>query len=148
MVEQLGELAGIRRCRSVGKLACRVEGYSGLGGIGNHETYFRLLREGHVGGEIGIGVDAPGDDVDKVHAVHGLPVQEALEVEVIEAVLLVEPFDHAFLDGLDHHHGAVKIGLLVGLPDNPLDERAEEVAFAELDYLLCVPLCLRCACTI
>ena len=75
--------------------------------------------------------------------VHGLAVLETLEIQVIQAVLLVEPADHALLDGLDHDDGAVEIGFLVGLPYDPLDERAEEVALTELDDLLGVLFRLR-----
>ena len=144
VVQELGELSGIGAGGLVVKLACGVEGDAGLGGVGNHEADFGLLGEFEVGLEIGIGVDTAGDDVDEVDAVYGLSVLEALEVQMVEAVLLVEPLDHTLLDGLDYNHGAVEIGLLVGLPDYPLNECAEEVAFAKLNHLFGVLFCLRC----
>ena len=63
-----------------------------------------MLCEPYVGLKVLVGVDSPGNDVYHVKAVHGLAVLEALEVEVIEAVLLVEPADHALLYGLDHDY--------------------------------------------
>ena len=143
VIEELGELARIGGSRRIVQLAGRIEGDARLGGVGDDEAHFRLLGELQVGLEVLVGIDAPADDVDQVHAVHGLSVLEALEVQVIEAVLLVEPADHALLDRLDDDHGGVEIGFLVGLPDNPLDKRAEEVAFTELDDLFGVLFRLR-----
>ena len=144
VVQQLGKLTGIGRGRSVVQLAGRIEGDARLRRVGDDETHLRLFDELQIALEILIGAQAPADDVDQVDAVHGLAVLESLEIQVIQAVLLVEPADHALLDGLHHDDGAAKIGLLVGLPDDPLDERAKEVAFAELDYFLSVPFGLRC----
>ena len=143
MVQQLRQLAGIGRGGSVVKLAGRVEGDARLGRVGDDEAHLRLLGELQVTLEVLIGAQAPADDVDQVHAVHGLPVLQALQVQVIQAVLLVEPADHALLDGLDNDHGAVEIGFLIGLPDDPFDERAEEVPFSELDDLFGVLFRLR-----
>ena len=143
MVQELGKLTGIRRGRSVVQLAGGIEGDARLGRIGDDETHLRLFGELQIALEILIGAQAPADDVDQVDAVHGLAVLESLEIQVIQAVLFVKPADHALLDGLHHDDGAVEIGFLVGLPDDPLDECAEEVPFAELDDLLGVLLRLR-----
>ena len=143
VVQQLGEFAGIGRCGGIVQLAGRIEGDTRLGRVGDDEPHLRLLSELQVALEVLIRAQAAADDVDQIDAVHGLAVLQSLEIQVIQAVLLVEPADHALLDGLDHDDGAVEIGFLVGLPDNPLDERAEEVALTELDDLFGVLLRLR-----
>ena len=143
VIEKLGELAGIAACGLVGELAGGIEGDAGLGGVGNHKTDFGLFGKFEVSLKVLVGVEAAGNHVNEVQAVHGLTVLKALEVEVIEAVLLVEPAYHTFLDGLDNHHGTAKVRLLVGLPDNPLDECTKEVSFSKLNHFFSVLLCLR-----
>ena len=144
VIQELGELAGIAAGGFVLQLASRVKGDTGLRGVGNHKADFRLLGQGQVGAKVLVRVQAAGDDVNQVHAIHGLAVLQTLQIQVVQAILLVEPAHHAFLDGLDHHYGTVEVRLLVGLPDNPLDECAEEVSFAKLNHLLGVLFCLRC----
>ena len=144
VIQQLRELAGIGAGGLVGKFAGRVEGDACLGGIGNYKADFRLFGQLEVLLKLSIGVQSAGNHVNQVHAVHRLSVLEPLKIQVIEAVLFVEPFHHALLDGLNHHHGAVEVRLLVGFPDNPLDECAKEVALAKLNHLFGVLLCLRC----
>ncbi len=148
MVQELGQFAGIGGRGGILELAGRIEGDARLGGIGDDETHLRLLGQLHISLEIGIGVDSPADDINQVHAVHRLAVQESLEVQMIQAVLLVQHIDHSAVDGLDHHDGSVKVRLLVGFPDDPLDESPQEVAFAELDDLLGILFRLRCSRTI
>lgn len=72
-----------------------------------------------------------------------MPFVKTLQVQVIETVLLVEPVHKAFLYGLHNDYGCIEVGLLVGLPDYPVDECAEEVAFAELNDLFRVLMRLR-----
>ena len=148
MVQELGQFAGIGRSGGILELAGRIEGDTRLGGVGDDETHLRLLGQLHISLEISIGIDTPADNIDQVHAVHRLAVQESLEVQMIQAVLLVQHVDHTTVDGLDHYDGSVKVRLLVGFPDNPLDESPQEVAFAELDDLLGILFRLRCSRTI
>ena len=46
-IEQLSQLTWIRRSRSVGELAVRIESNSSLGGVRDHETDVWLLSQGH-----------------------------------------------------------------------------------------------------
>ena len=140
VIQKLRKLAGIGTCRLVVEFAGGIEGYTCFGGIGDNETYLGLFRKFQVLIELGVRVEAAGDNVDQVHAVYRLAVQQALQIQVIQAVLLVEPFNHALFDRLHNHHGTVEIGLLVSFPDNPLDKGPEEVAFSELDNFFGVSL--------
>ena len=54
---------------------------------------------------------------------------------MVETVLCVEPVNHTFLDGLHNDNRTVEVSLLVHVPDNPIYECAEEVAFSELNNL-------------
>ena len=132
-VEQLGQLAWIGRGRRVGKLAIRVESNAGFGRVGDDEADFRLVGQGHEGGVLRIGVQGAADAVYARQGVHSLAVQASLQIDVIEAVLAVEPFYHTLLDGLHDYDTAVEVGLLVHVVDDPVYKRAEEVTFAKLD---------------
>ena len=83
VIQQLGQLAGIGACGSVGKLAGGIERDAGLGGIGDHETHLGLLCKGQICLEIFVGVEASGHHIYQIHTVHRLAVLQALEVEVI-----------------------------------------------------------------
>ena len=148
MVQELGQFAGIGGRGGILELAGRIEGDTRLGGVGDDETHLRLFGQFHISLEISIGIDTPADDINQVHAVHRLSVQETLKVQVIQAVLLVQHVDHTTVDGLDHDDGGIEVRLLVGFPDDPLDESPQEVAFAELDDLLGIMFRLRCSRTI
>ena len=148
VMQQLREFARIGSGRAVREAAGGIEGDARFGGVGDDEADVGLFREGEIRVEIFVGVDAARDDVDQVDAVDRLSSLQALQVEMIQAVLLVEPFDHSLFDGLDHDDGAVKVRFLVGFPDDPFDEGAQEVAFAELDHFFGVGLRLRCCGTV
>ena len=81
---------------------------------------------------VGIRIHGAADAVDHLQRVHGLTVDEALEVYVIEAVLCLQTLGHTLGNGLYDDNGSVEVGLLVHLPDDPVNECAEEVAFAKL----------------
>lgn len=54
---------------------------------------------------------------------------------MVEAVLTVEPVNHTALDRLYNNYTTVEVGLLVHVPDDPINKCAEEVTFAKLDNL-------------
>ena len=54
---------------------------------------------------------------------------------MIEAVLGIEPIHHTSFYRLHYDNRTVEIGLLVHIPDNPIYECTEEVAFSELNNL-------------
>ena len=109
------------------------EGDARLGGVGDDEADFGLVGQCHEGSVLRVGVEGAADAVDACQRVDGLAVQTALQVDVVEAVLSVEPLGHAVLDGLYDYDAAVEVGILVHVVDNPVYKGAEEVALTELD---------------
>ncbi len=140
-VEQLNQLAGVRTCGSVGELARGVEGDTCLGGVRDDEADFWLVSECHESGVLRIGVQRTRDDIDTLQRVHCLTVQTTLQVDMVQAVLPVEPFYHTFVNRLNDNDRCIEIGLCVHVPNNPIHECAEEVPLAELnDFLRCYTL--------
>ena len=135
-------------CRLVSEFAGRVESDSGLGGVGDYESHFRLLGKCEELFEIPVRVDAPADDIDHLNGIHGLALVDALKIEMIEPVLFVEDVNHTFLDRLDHYHGGIEVSLSVRVPYYPFYKSAKEIAFSELNDFFSVCACLRRAFTI
>ena len=135
-VEQLHEFAGITAGGSVAQLARGVEGNACLSGVGDDKAYLRLVGQCLIGPELGIGVQRARDDIDALQCVHGLTVLAALQVDMIETVLTVEPVHHTAFDGLHHHYAAIEISSLVHLPYYPVYESTEEISFTKLDDFL------------
>ena len=135
-IEQLHELARIAAGRSIFELARRVEGDTGLCGVGDDEANLGLVSQGHEGSVLRIGVQGAADDVDALQGVHGLAILTSLQVDVVQAVLTVEPLGHTSFNRLDDDYRTVEVGLLVHVPDNPIYERAKEVTLSELNHLL------------
>ena len=81
---------------------------------------------------VGIRIHGAADAVDHLQRVHGLTVDEPLQVHVVEAVLCLQTLGHALSNGLNDNDGGVEVGFLIHLPDYPIYESAEEVAFAKL----------------
>ena len=97
---------------------------------------------------VGVGIHGAADAIDELQGVYGLAVNKALQIDVIEAVLGLQTVSHALCDGLYDDNGSVEIRALVHLPNNPINECAKEVAFAELyDALgalrLCGGICIK-----
>ena len=69
-------------------------------------------------------------------AVDFLSVQASLKIDVIEAVLAVEPIHHASLDRLYNHYGGVEVSLLIHVVDNPIHKTTKEVSLSKLDNSL------------
>ena len=133
-VEQLHQLAGIAAGGSVVQFAGGVEGDAGLGGVRDDEANLGLVGQSHEGGILAVWVQGAANHVDALQRIHGLAVLAALQVDVVQAVLAVEPFCHTALDRLYDNDRTVEVGLLVHVPDNPINERAEEVSFAKLNH--------------
>ena len=134
-IEQLYQFAGIRSCRLVLQLAFGVESNAGLCCVGNHKAHLWLLGKSHVGIKLCIGVHTATDNVDALQRVHWLAVLTTLQVHVIQAVLTVQPVNHTTVQGLDNDYRTIEIGLLVHVPDNPINERTEEITLTELNHL-------------
>ena len=131
--QQLGQLARIRRCGGVAELAVRVERDAGFRGVGDNETDFGLVGKRHECRVLRIGIQCAADAVDTREAVYRFTVQTALQVDMVKAVLAVQPFRHSFFDRLNHYNTAVEVGLLVHVVNNPVYKCTKEVTFTELD---------------
>ena len=134
--EELNELARIRRSGSVRELTSGIESDTCLGGVGDDETDLRLLCERHVRPVLGVGVQCTRDDVDTLERVHGFAVQTTLQVDVIEAVLTIQPLYHTFVNRLNDSYRTVEVRLCVHVPYDPVHKCAEEVTLTKLNDLL------------
>ena len=54
---------------------------------------------------------------------------------MVQAVLTIEPLYHTLVDGLYDDDTTIEVGLLVHVPDNPINERTEEVTLTKLNHL-------------
>ena len=134
-IEQLNQLAGIRRSRRILQLTSGVEGDTSLCGVRNHEADFGLISERHESGVLGIGVQCATNHVDTLQSVNGLTVLATLKVHVVQTILGVQPVYHTFFNRLYNDYATVKVGFLVHVPDNPIYECTEEVTLTELNHL-------------
>ena len=53
---------------------------------------------------LGVRVESTADAVDSREFVDRFSIKSSLEVDVIEAVLLIEPVHHPLFDRLNNHH--------------------------------------------
>ena len=145
VVQQLNELAWVRACRSICELALVIEGDTGLSSVGYDKSDFWLLGKCHVSLVLCVWVKGAADDVDTLKAVYGLSVETALEVYMVEAVLTIEPVYHTSFYRLYDNNATVEVGLLIHVPNNPVNECAEEVSLTELNDFLWHHAFRRCA---
>jgi hypothetical protein len=134
-IEQLYQLAGIRRSRGILQFAGRIEGDTSLSGVRNHEADFGLIGQCHESSVLCVRIQCATNHVDTLQGVYGLTVLAALQVYVVKAILGVEPVYHTSFDRLYDYYATVKIGLLVHIPDNPIYECTEEITLTELNHL-------------
>ncbi len=132
MVEQLGEFGRIGTGGRVREATGGVESDARLGGVRDDEADVFLFRQADELLILRVGIECTTDDVYQLKRVDGLSLGEPLEVDMVETVLSIEHIDHAFFDGLDHHHTTREGCLLVDVLDYPVYKRAEEIAFAKL----------------
>ena len=134
-IQQLNQLTRIAAGGFVVQLASGVEGNTGLGGVRDDKTNLGLVGQCHEGVVLRVGVQCAADDVDTLEGVDGLAVLTTLQVDVIQTVLTVQPVDHAAVDGLYDNNRTVEVGLLVHVPDNPINECTKEVSLTKLNHL-------------
>ena len=134
VVEQLRKLGGIGCRGSIVQATSRVESNACFGGVGDDEADVRLLSQ--ESGVVGVGIDGTADAINKFQGVHGLPVNKALQVNMIEAVLGLQAVGHALSNGLYDDDRCIKVSALIHLPHNPVYECAKEVTLAKLDDTL------------
>ena len=80
-------------------------------------------------------VQCAADDVDTLQGVHGFSVLTTLQVYVVQTVLTIQPFYHTLVDRLYDNNTTIEVGLLVHVPDNPINECTEEVTLTKLNDL-------------
>ena len=134
-IQQLHQLTGIRTCRCILQLTAGVEGDTGFCGVRDHETDLGLVSQCHESSILGIGIQRTADHVDTLKGVHGLAVLTTLQVHMVQTILGIEPVNHTSFNRLYNDNGAVEVGLLVHVPDNPIYKCTEEVTFTELNHL-------------
>ena len=79
-------------------------------------------------------VNTTANNVDTVELIYSLAIETALKVDVIEAVLTVEPLYHTAVDWLNDNDRSVEISLGIHVPYNPVNECTEEVSLTKLYY--------------
>jgi len=54
---------------------------------------------------------------------------------VVQAVLTIQPLGHTFVNRLYDNNATIEVGLLVHVPNNPINESTEEVTLTKLNHL-------------
>ena len=134
--QELNQLAWIRSCRSICKLARVIECDTSLCSVRDDETHLWLLSQSHESLVLRIWIQCTADNVDTIQCVDSLAVLLTLKVYVIEAVLPVQPVNHTTSQWLNYNDRTVEVGLLVHIPYNPIYECTEEVTFTKLNDFL------------
>ena len=134
-IEQLDEFARIAAGGFVIELARRIESNTCLSSVRDDETNLRLVGQCHESIVLRVGVQRATDDVDALQGVDGLTVLTTLQVNMIQTVLTVQPVDHTLVDGLYDDNRTIEVGLLVHIPDNPINKSTEEVTLTKLNHL-------------
>ena len=132
-IEELRELSRIGRCWCVFEFAGWVEIDACFCCVGDDEADVRSVCERHEFFVLGVRIESSADDVNHRQAVDSLAFFKSLQVNMIEVILSVEHVNHSSVDWLNDNDAAVEVCLLVHVPDYPVNECAEEVAFSELD---------------
>ena len=141
LVEQRGHLGGIGLGRAGRQVVALLVADTGLGGVRDGDL--ELGRE-----EIALVLFILHVWVERIHhALHqthvlGRPlVLDALQIDMVHVVLLVQQVDHAqhlalgIDDRLTDSHTGIHHPLFIGDIDLPVHEGAQKVAFAELEDL-------------
>ena len=140
-IEQLRQLARIRRSRCIGQLARRVKSDTGFSGVGNDKTNLWLVCQCHESLILAIRIECTANAVDASERIHLLSVQATLQIDMVEAILTIEPIHHTVFDRLNHYHAGVEVSLLIHVVNNPVHKTTEEIALSKLDdSLRCMAL--------
>ena len=121
-----------------GKIVGWVECDPRLRGVRDRHLQFRRQEITLVFLILHIGVERVHHALHQPHVLLRLPVLDALQVDVVEVVLLVQQVDHAehlvfgIDNGLADRHARIHDALLVGNVDLPVYEGPQEVPFPEL----------------
>jgi hypothetical protein len=55
---------------------------------------------------------------------------------VVKTILTIEPVDHTSIEWLYNNYRTIEVGLLVHVPDDPINECTEKIALAKLNDFL------------
>jgi len=132
-VEEDGDFCGERFRRTVGRERFVEVRDAGFGGVGDDEADGGLAETGDGVVPLFVRIQPAADGGDEAARFDGLAALDAAEEDGVEAVLLVEQGDLAGGERLDDGDAAVEESVFVEDVEHPVGERAEEVAFAELD---------------
>ena len=92
-----------------------------------------MLCQCHESPVLSIWVQRTADHINALKCVDSLTVLTSLQIDVIQAVLTVEPIHHTTLDRLNYNNRTIEVGLLIHVPNNPVNERTQEIALTKLD---------------
>ena len=135
-IKQLREFARIRRSRCIGEFAGRIKCDASLSGVRDDKTNLRLFCQCHESLILAVWIKGTTDAVNASEGIHLFTIQSSLQIDVIEAILTIEPIHHTLLDRLHNHYRRVEVCLLIHVIDNPVHKTAKEVSLAKLDNSL------------
>lgn len=127
--QELNQLAWIRSCRSICKLARVIECDTSLCSVRDDETHLWLLSQSHESLVLRIWIQCTADNVDTLQCVDSLAVLLTLKVYVIEAesfhLWVIEKAENMTVEQMQEEFPAHKAGLHVLITDNekPYHER-------------------------
>ena len=131
--QELNQLAGIAGCRLVCKLAGFIKGNTSFSGVGNDKSHLGLLCQSHESLMLCVGVEGTADSINTCQRVDWLTIFFSLQIQMIEAILSVEPVNHAVFNRLNYNDRSVEVCLLIHVEDNPVNKGAEKITFSKLD---------------
>ena len=133
--EQAGELGRIGDLRFAGGVGFRLVFDARLGGV--REDQLQIGRDGALDDRlpVAVGLETPLDAGDDALVFGWGAVLHAAEDQRVEPVLRVDEVGGALRQRLNQLDHSVELARFVGLVDHPVDEGAQEVAFAELHDL-------------
>ena len=135
LVEKGGHLCGVTLGRQSPQVVTLLVADTRLGGV-RHGS-LQLGREENllIGLILLVGVEGTLHALHEANVLHGLLVLHALQIDVVEAILLLEHCGHTFVDGLHDGDAVVHNTSLIGEVNLPIYECTQEVTFAKLENL-------------
>ena len=104
-----------------------------LGGVGENEAEIRIASSLHSCIPAFIRIQTSLDGFDDFAFFDDFPIGNSAEDEGIESVLRIDEIRETFRERLHELHESVEFPLFVHFVDHPVDERTEEISFAELE---------------
>ena len=92
-----------------------------------------MLCQSHESLMLCVGVEGTADGINTCQRVDWLTIFFSLQIQVIEAILSVEPVNHAVFNRLNYNDRSVEVCLLIHVEDNPVNKGTEKITFSKLD---------------